>query len=114
VRSATSFVNCRHLFLRVEQHRTVHLPRQADATKRVQGLRVACRKLVHRRFECRPPGSRVLLRPERLRARNAERRACRGDDAMLLRQQQQLELRRAEIDAEEHGGFRTAARACAA
>jgi hypothetical protein len=87
----------------VEQHRAVHLARQADAAHRAHRVRARLTEQRHRLIERRPPIGRSLLRPQRVRARDRERHARTRLDALRLGQQHELQFGGAEINAEVHG-----------
>src|SRR5258706_15092007 len=84
----------------------MHLPGQADGPHRADRRRRAFAQAVHRKIERSPPVVRVLLAPLRLRARDGQRRIGGRHDAMLVVEQQHLDTRGAEIDAEVHGAKR--------
>ena len=90
-----------HRIVRVEQHGAVHLPGQADpratASSRLPDdsarTAVLCRA---------PPIVGVLLGPQRARAGQRERRRSLADEGAILVDEDRLDARRAEIDAEIH------------
>ncbi len=95
---------------RVEQHRRVHLPGQPD--RRDLGDRRRCLGLQarERRFHRRPPRIRVLLRRERRGVGGGERNLGAGPHCLPRIDDQRLDGRGAEIDAEEAGHVRRVSR----
>ncbi len=82
-----------------EQSRAVHLAGQADAAHRsphrwIDGEDRGTGRL--------PPGDGVLLRPQGLRALDGERGGALCDERAGRVQDDRLDARRADIDAEEH------------
>ncbi|MCY1211203.1 hypothetical protein D9M72_229130 [compost metagenome] len=94
-----------HLAFRVEQRGAVHLARQADGAYLRQRLGVRGAQLGHDRLERLPPLGGRLLGPQRVRPVDRERRACHADDAVIVREQQCLELGRAEVESQIQDGL---------
>ena len=87
---------------RVEQGRAVHLAGQAEpAHGGVLGW-MGRPDFRQRRHGGAPPVARVLLRPQRLRARDRYGAAGLADDALRRIHQDDLDLGRADIDSEIH------------
>ncbi len=82
-----------------QQRRAVHLAGDADAADGAAHRRV---DRPHRRLRRVPPCVGMLLRPQRMRPLDGERRHPGGHDAAALVQRDGLDPRGADIDAEEH------------
>jgi hypothetical protein len=78
----------------------MHLARQADGAHGSQRFWMRAQKLRHDLFERLPPLAGRLLRPERLRPIDRECRARHADDAVIVGEQQRLELGRAEVESQ--------------
>jgi hypothetical protein len=89
-----------HLAGGIEQRGAVHLARQADGTHRGKRLGVRLAERAHHLFQRVPPLPRRLLRPQRLRPLDRERRAGHAHDAVVVGEQQRLELGRAEVESQ--------------
>ncbi len=92
------------LILRVQQHGTVHLPRQADGLNGTIRLRVRLAKGCQCKLSSSPPFGRVLLAVTRVWAADGQRRACGVNLLVRCIQQQRLDFGCANVNAEEHGG----------
>ncbi|MGF6748933.1 hypothetical protein OKW36_004593 [Paraburkholderia sp. MM5482-R1] len=88
-----------HAVFRVEQHRAVHLPRQADAANPREFVGMTRAQRGERRARAGPPVFGILLGPALVRTRNGERRACGADHAAVGGEQQNFHFGRAEVDA---------------
>ena len=86
----------------IEQHRTVHLARQADAAHTREGGRMRAAQLRDRRFGRGPPVGRILFGPQGLGTAQRQPRARGPDDLAVLVEQQDLDFGGPQIDAEEH------------
>ncbi len=88
-----------HVVRSRKQRGTVHLPRKPDAPHRAQT--VLRKRTQHRLGRADPVGGR-LLRPAFGRARDGQRRACLGQHALRIVDQQALEARSAKVEPEIH------------
>ena len=87
----------------VQQRRAVHLPGQADAPNRGEFGRMRGAQRVEHHFQGPPPSLGVLLAVAGRRAGNGERRSGGGERVLRTVNQDRLQRRSAEIDAEKHG-----------
>ena len=91
-----------HLIAAVEQRRAMHVAGQADALDRCEFCGLLRLQVGKHCFGGGDPVGRILLGPARMRPRNLERARRRTDHGLIRIDQQNLDARRAEIDAEIH------------
>lgn len=91
-----------HAVVATEQHRAVHLARQADPAHLRERFAVLRAQRRERGQRALPPVVGMLFRPARMRPRHAERRAGGADHGAVRGEQQHLHFRGAEVDAEIH------------
>ena len=82
----------------------MHLAGQADSAYFCPGLGCLGAQLSDGGLQGQPPAVGVLLAPGRVGALHGERGAGAGVDAVSVVQQQQLQARSAQVNAEVHGG----------
>ena len=93
-----------HLAARVEEGRSVHLPREPDGPRRGERGAVIRPEPVHGTARRGPPGLGVLLRPEGTGGGDLEGSGRLPDGAVVAVDEHRLHPRGAEIDAEIHAG----------
>ena len=91
-----------HPVARIEQSGTMHLARQTESAHGPVFGWMGGADFRQRRDGGAPPVLRVLLRPQRLRARDRHGAAGLTDDALRRIHQDDLDLGRADIDSEIH------------
>ena len=91
------------LLVGVEEGRAVHLAGKPDAGERGESFRRVAPDRRDRGLDAFRPIVRVLLAPQRMRARNFERRGSFGDDALLGVDEQRLDRRCADVEPEKRG-----------
>jgi hypothetical protein len=91
-----------HAIVCTEEHGAMHLPGRPERAHRRHRLRVGVAQAQQRAIERGPPVVGMLLAPQRPLAADRERLRGAADDAMRVVEQQRLQLRGAEVDAEKH------------
>jgi len=96
----------KHRARAIQHHGAVHLARQPDPGDAGHGGRTGPgRQLVQRTTRGLPPVRRILLRPQRMRARHLQGGTALRNHPVVVTEQQHLDLRGAEVDPDEvHAG----------